>query len=284
MKKVIISCDTTIALTKKEIEKLGIEVIPLNVIADGVEYHDTVDIDSKKLCELMRGKAKISTSTPTIAEIENYFDDIISRKNPDVIIHFTISSNLSSMYSLFTTVCQEKYGDKVIVCDSYSVCNFMANQVRYAKKLADQGASPEEIVKKVSELKDTEKVIFIPESLEFLKRGGRISPTVAAIAGLIGIVPVLTFEHGAVGKKGVTRTAQKAIKQFFEECQSIENYAENYTLELLEFDSKEIVEKTVELAKEYLPGIEINISLISMNVCAHAGPGTIGIGLCKIAK
>ncbi|MGN1296012.1 MAG: DegV family protein, partial [Bacilli bacterium] len=141
MKNVIISCDTTIALTRTEIEKLGIEVIPLNVIADGVEYHDTVDIDSKRLCELMRGKAKISTSTPTIVEIENYFDDIFSRKNPDVIIHFTISSKLSSMFSLFTTVCKEKYGDRVIVCDSYSVCNFMANQVRYAKSLADQGVS-----------------------------------------------------------------------------------------------------------------------------------------------
>jgi hypothetical protein len=92
-------------MSKSKIDELGLNVIPLNTIADGVEYHDTVDIDAEKLCELMRKGAKISTSTPTIGEIEEYFDRLFEESKADVIIHFTISSKLSSMFSLFTTVC-----------------------------------------------------------------------------------------------------------------------------------------------------------------------------------
>ena len=183
-RKIIVSCDTTIAMSKSKIDELGLNVIPLNTIADGVEYHDTVDIDAEKLCELMRNGAKISTSTPTIGEIEEYFDRLFEESKADVIIHFTISSKLSSMFSLFTTVCEERYGDKVKVIDSHSICCFMANQVLYAKQLVEEGLDVNEIIEKVSELKDKESVIFIPESLEYLKRGGRISPAVATIANL----------------------------------------------------------------------------------------------------
>ena len=86
-RKIIVSCDTTIAMSKSKIDELGLNVIPLNTIADGVEYHDTVDIDAEKLCELMRNGAKISTSTPTIGEIEEYFDRLFEETKADVIIH-----------------------------------------------------------------------------------------------------------------------------------------------------------------------------------------------------
>ena len=75
-RNIVVSCDTTIALSNDEIKELNLNVIPLNAIADGVEYHDTVDIDVNKLCALMENGAKVSTSTPTIGEIEAYFDDL----------------------------------------------------------------------------------------------------------------------------------------------------------------------------------------------------------------
>ena len=135
--KIIISCDTTVALSKEDISKLNYNVIPLNAIADGIEYHDTVDIDANRLSQMMRNGAKVSTSTPTIGEIESFFDNIFEKTKADVIIHFTISSKLSSMFSLFTTVCNERYGDKVIVVDSMSICCFIENQVRYATHLVE---------------------------------------------------------------------------------------------------------------------------------------------------
>lgn len=282
-RKIIVSCDTTIAMSKSKIDELGLNVIPLNTIADGVEYHDTVDIDAEKLCELMRNGAKISTSTPTIGEIEEYFDRLFEESKADVIIHFTISSELSSMFSLFTTVCEERYGDKVKVIDSHSICCFMANQVLYAKQLVEEGLDVDEIIEKVSELKDKESVIFIPESLEYLKRGGRISPAVATIANLIGVLPILTFKDGVVGKQGVTRTVKKAFMSNFEEWnKTIPSFKEDYVLVVLSAsDDFEKINKAKEILDIINPGMEIIFRNLSLNVTAHTGPGVIGLGIMK---
>lgn len=282
---IIISCDTTIALSKEEILANNLNVIPLNTIVDGVEYHDTVDINSVKLCELMKQGGKVSTSTPTIGEIEDYFDNLFEKTNADVIIHFTISSKLSSMFSLFTTVCKEKYQDKVVVVDSYSLCQWMANQVIYAKRLAENGCSVDEIISKVKEcLYNTEDAIFIPESLEYLKRGGRISPAVASIANFIGVIPVLTFSDGEVGKKGVTRSMQKAFINTLKEWQDkYQDKINDYQLMILSSGplDEEKKAKAKAVINEFAKGMELIFCNISLNVTAHAGPGTIGLGLVK---
>ena len=283
--KIIISCDTTIALSKEEIAKEGLYVIPLNAIADGVEYHDTVDIDAEKLCELMRNGAKISTSTPTIIEIENYFDDLFAKTNADVVIHFTISSKLSSMFSLFTTVCKEKYGDKVIVVDSLSICCWIKRQVFYARDLVNRGLEPAQIVQKVKEdLCCSEDCVFVPESIEYLKRGGRISAATATFANLVKVVPILTFNNGEVGKKGVTRTMQKAIINAIQEWnEKIEYFNDKYEYVVLSSDSlcQERVDKIVSLIKELDPHATYSVNRLSLNVTAHTGPGTSGLGIIK---
>lgn len=286
--KIIISCDTTIALSKQEILEKGYHVIPLNSIADGVEYHDTVDIDANKFSELMINGAKVSTSTPTIGEIEEYFDNLFKETNADLVIHFTISSKLSSMFSLFTTVCEEKYKDKVIVVDSLSICYYIEQQVEYATKLAAEGYDANTIIEKVkNDLIGTGEIVFVPDSLTYLKRGGRISPAVATIANLIGVLPVLNFKDGAVGKKGTTRTLSKAIISNLKEWQeTIPNLDKDYELLVLATDDSCVdkVEKVVELVKEFAPSMAHKIVKISLNVTAHAGPKTIGIGIAKKIK
>ena len=287
--KIIISCDTTVALRKEYINENNYHVIPLNAIADGVEYHDTVDIDANKLSELMRKGAKISTSTPSIGEIEEFFDKIFEETKADRIIHFTISSDLSSMFSLFTTVCNEKYGDKVIVVDSKSICTYIEQQVKYATYLVENTElSAKEIVAKINEeLTGTGDLVFIPDSLEYLKRGGRISPAVATIANFIGVVPVLTFNNGVVGKKGVTRTAQKAMLNAYREWEeSIANFDTDYELILL-YSDENVMEKANKLLSyihEFVTTREISVSQISLNVIAHTGPGTFGFGYKKKVK
>ena len=287
--KIVVSCDTTVALKKEYIKENNLNVIPLNAIADGVEYHDTVDIDANKLSELMRKGAKISTSTPTIGEIEMYFDEIFERTKADVIVHFTISSKLSSMFSLFTTVCKERYGEKVIVVDSLSICTYIHQQVLYTQHLINTtDLTADEIVKKVNEeLTGIGDLVFIPDSLEYLKRGGRISPAVATIANFIGVVPVLTFNNGVVGKKGVTRTAQKAMLTAFKEWNEyIPNFESDYDLVLMYSDEgvKEKMEKVLAYIKEFVTDREISVSQISLNVIAHTGPGTFGFGYKKKVK
>ncbi len=282
MKKILISCDSTCALPRDEAKKIGLPILPLNVIVDGVEYHDGIDINIDQLNQMMRGGKSIKTSTPTPVEIDNFFDHIFKEEDPDVIIHFTISSKLSSMFNLFTNHCKERYGDKVVIVDSLAVCCYMLNHVLTAKKLAEEGKSVEEILASFQNRVGTEDVTFIPETLTYLKRGGRISPAVATIGNLLGMKPVLGFINGAIEKKTTTRNIKSAIANIYQDYKKKNYDPAKYELGIIVFDTKEsTLEVAKKCAEEICPEFHYAFHNISINVCAHCGPGTIGIGMHK---
>ncbi len=278
MQKIIISCDTTACINQNEAQNLGIYVLPLNVIVDNKEYHDGVDIDNDMLCKMMKGKASIKTSTPSPGEIKTFFDHIIEKENPDKIIHFTISSKLSGMFELFTNFCQMNYEDKVTIIDSLSVCSFMGNLVRYAVKLKNENNDADTIIDLSKKRVGTELVRFVPETMLYLKRGGRVSPAVAMIGNLLGIKPILKLGVNGIEKEGTTRTLKKAYMEILKEYSQVKDL-ENYEIHIVEFDSLPICKEIEKAAKEIMPNMTIKISPLSINVCAHAGPGTFGIGL-----
>jgi DegV family protein with EDD domain len=279
MTKRIVTSDSTCAISRKDAAKIGLPILPLNVIIDGQEFHDGIDIDNDQLAKLMRGGAVVKTSTPTPVEIENFFNAVFAQ-GYDEIIHFTISSKLSSMFDLFTLTCGNLYGDKVKVFDSLSVCSFMGNHVLTAIELVKQGLPTAEVIKTMESRRGTEDIFFLPESLTYLQRGGRISPAVAAIGNLIGLKPVLAFKNGAVEKDGATRNIKKSIEDELRKLKAKKLSKDSHEIHVVVFDTAnstlEIVRKSIE---KNMPDYDVLVTPISINVCAHTGPGTIGIGL-----
>ena len=280
--KIAISADSTCAISQVKSKKLGIFILPLNVIVDGHEYHDDVTINQVELNDMMRKGSKIQTSTPTPYEIESYFDKIFA-EGYDKIIHFTISSKLSSMYSLFTVTCKEKYGNKIEVIDSLGVCSFMGNIVRYAKRLVDEKETLKNILSSVQERINKDEIYFIPESLTFLKNGGRVSPTVALIGNMLGIKPLLKFHDGEISKQGTVRTYKKAFIEMIDIFKQSDINPIEYEFHVVEFDAKSSADELTSLIGKHFPEYEVVQTPISINVCAHCGPGTVGFGYCKKA-
>ena len=278
--KIAISSDSTCSISQAKAKELGIYILPLNVIVDGHEYHDNITINQTQLKDMMRRGSKIQTSTPTPYEIETYFDNIFAQ-GYDKIIHFTISSKLSSMFGLFTVTCKEKYGDKVEVIDSLSVCAFMGNHVRRAKQLIDEGLSVEETVSTVKRFINKDEIYFVPESLTFLKNGGRVSPAVAMIGNMLGIKPLLKFANGEIFKHDTVRTYKKAFKSLLESFKVKGLSPVDYEFYVLNFDADVASDEVASLTKEYFPDFDVTKTIISINVCAHCGPGTVGLGYCK---
>lgn len=278
MLKTIVTCDSTIAISPEKAKEYDLRVLPLNVIVDNVEYHDGVDINSIELAKMMRDGGVIKTSTPTPYEIEQFFDKLFE-EGYEKIVHFTISSKLSSMFDLFTNTCQNKYGDKVVIVDSLSVMSFMLTSVLTAKKLIEKDNMPIDealdIVKK--NINDFE-IVFIPESLTYLKRGGRISPAVAFFGNLIGLKPVLGFEDGAITKIGTTRNVKVTLKETAIRYAEMKKDPEIYKIAIAAVDTNPaLIEFIEKIVKEYLPEYEYSIDGFSVNVEAHAGPGTIAL-------
>ena len=272
--KVLVSADTSCLVSVDVLNKNGISTFPLNVIVDGEEFLDGVTINQEQLKVAMRSNKTIKTSTPPLGQVIEYFEKLLN-SGYDHVIHFTISSKLSSMYNLFSNVAKENFEGKVTVIDSYALSAAMLNNVLYAKEEAEKGTSIEEICKAVEERKHNSFLIFIPENLNALKNGGRISPAIAAIGNVIGLKPILALTEGELTKVSMTTVVKKA---FIEQITKIKDVysPEKYDCTLVGFDPKEVV---FEGVYSFLKTIEedINTVVIPINVCAHCGPGTIGL-------
>jgi DegV family protein with EDD domain len=276
--RVLVSTDTSCLVRQGQLKDTEISVFPLNVIIDGEEFLDGVTINQDQLRDAMRSGKNIKTSTPPLGTIIEYFEGLFE-KGYDHVIHFTISSKLSSMYDLFCNVAEQNFKGKVTVIDGYGVSTIQLWKVLYAYEQTKKGTPVEEIVSFIEEKKTDNYVVFVPENLQALKNGGRISPAVALIGNTIGIKPVIKLEDGALEKDSMTRRTRKT---FIEQIDLLKGKytTDLYDYTLLSFDAKEEeVQYILAHAEEALGKEAVARGIIPINVCAHCGPGTIGLAV-----
>ncbi len=278
--KTLISTDTSCLVNYEVLKKYDISVFALNVIVDGQEYLDGITIDQDTLRDAMRSGKNIKTSTPPLGEIIEYFENLFA-KGYDRIIHFTISSKLSSMFDLFTNVAKQHFEGKLFVVDSYAISSIMLSQVFLAYDMAKQDAPTEQILQKLLDRKMDSHVLFVPENLTALKNGGRISPAIALIGNVLGIKPVIVLKDGALEKEGTTKHVRRTFVESFDVFK--EKYpVSEYDYNLVNFDAKpEVVEYIKNAVEEKLGKESFITGVVPINVCAHCGPGTIGVMISR---
>ena len=275
--RVLISTDSSCLVKQDVFDDYEINVFPLNVIVDGEEFLDGVSINQEQLHADMRAKKAIKTSTPPLGDVIEYFEYLLNQ-GYDHIIHFTISSKLSSMNDLFNKVAEQNFKGKVTVIDAYAVSALMLAEVFLAYDEVQKGTPVEEIVKKVEEYKAKDKsIFFIPENLNALKNGGRISPAIALIGNSIGIKPVIILDDGELKKSDMVRNVKRTVTEKIES--SLKDYSiDNFDYTIVSFYPEERVFDYVKsFATENIPEEKIIYGSIPINVCAHCGPGTIGV-------
>ncbi len=274
--KVAISTDTSSTINLELAKKLGIYVFPLNVIINGEEFLDGVSINPTKLSEEMRANKVIKTSTPPPADVIKYFEEIFN-EGYDKIIHFTISSKLSSMNTLFNNISNDNFDGKVVVIDAYNLSMVMLSHVLVAYDEIQKGTEVELIKKKIESRKGLDEVIFVPENLTALKNGGRISPAIAALGNMIGLKPVLTLKDGSLDKDSMTRNVKKAFSDNINRIAQ-EKSIEEYDYVIVSFEgNEELVNYIVKEINKHYPDYKVHVEPVAINICAHCGPGTVGL-------
>lgn len=274
--KVLISADSSCLIKNQAFTNYNIKIFPLNVIIDGKEYLDGVTINQEMLSSCMRANKNIKTSTPPLGEVIDYFENIFN-EGYDYVIHFTISSKLSSMFNLFTNVAKQHFDGKVTVIDSYSLSAAMLNNVLYAYEEVEKGTSIDDIVNAIEERKKHMDFFFVPENLTALKNGGRISPAVALIGNAIGIKPVIALKDGELIKEEMTR---KTKKTFVDRAIAlIQRFpVADYDYTVISFDvAAEKLDRIMNALNEVVDKSIIINAIIPINAAAHSGPGTIGL-------
>lgn len=189
----------------------NIAFVPLKTNLGGVEYRDGIDILPDVFFEkLEQNKELAHTSQVNASDFSEVFEQVVAGGDEAVVI--TISSGLSGTCQS-AVVASEGYEGKVFVVDSLSATAGEQVLLYHALKLRDMGKTAREIYEELCTIRKSFRLLVCLETLEYLKRGGRISKTSALIGGIIGIKPILTLnEKGTLESVGKARGTKASYK------------------------------------------------------------------------
>jgi len=287
MSKVAVMTDSNSGITQKEAKELGVFVLPMPFTINGDEYFEDINLTQDEFYEFLMAGAEVFTSQPAVGDVTKYFDEIL--KEYDEIVHIPMSSGLSGSCQTALMLAQdEDYKDKVYVVDSQRISVTQRIDVLTALKLAKEGKSAKEIHDILMEHKMEATIYITVNTLEYLKKGGRVTPAAAALGGLLKIKPILTIQGEKLDSFEKTRTMAKAskimldaaIKDINERIDPQGKGDNCYIMVAYTYD-KESGENYVKMINEVFPHHNIICDPLSLSVSCHIGPNALAIAVCK---
>lgn len=256
-----------------------IQVLPLKTIIEGVEYRDGIDLTSddffKKLVE-MEGLPTTSAIAP--GAYSEAFGEALSAG--DEVVCITLSSKLSACHQSALIAAEEFVGAPIHVVDSLNVTLGEQLLVQHAVALRDRGLGAAAIANDLEKAKKRIRLVALVGTLEYLKRGGRVSSAVAVVGGLLNIKPVIAVEDGEVVVLGQARGSKNGRNLLVEQarkCGGI-SYVEPYMVAYSGL-SDDLLNKYLRDSASHFP-IEVDnipVCHIGSTIGTHVGPGAVAV-------
>lgn len=269
--------DSTAYLSADLVEAHGIGVVPLHVVVGGSERREGVDIGASEVAEALRNFRPVSTSRPAPQAFLDLYRDLAD-KGADSIVSVHISADMSSTLGSAQLAARQS-PVPVTVIDSRVMGMAMGYAVLAGAALAARGALAEEVAAAVTARCSRTTVVFYVDTLEHLRRGGRIGRANALLGSALAIKPILGLEDGAIVPLERVRTSSRAIARL-EELAVEAAGSQSVDVAVHHLDSAERAEKLAERLQSRIEGIEdFMIVELGAVVGAHVGPGTLAIAV-----
>ena len=282
-KEYVIMTDSSCDLSQELADQLGLEVLPLEVMADGKNYRNWLDgreIGFKAFYKLAREGKELKTSAVNTAAFEEKMEELL--KEDRDILYKGFSTGLSTTYNSGEAAARElreKYPDrKIYTVDTLAASLGQGMITYYAAKKKEAGATIEE----VRDFVENEKLHmchwFTVDDLNYLKRGGRISAATAAVGTMLSIKPVMHMDNeGHLVAVGKARGRKAALCQLLDTMGELGEGLEGQTTFICHSDCMDDAQYVASQMKERFGVAQVNINWIGPVIGAHTGPGTIGI-------
>jgi DegV family protein with EDD domain len=255
-----------------------VKIVPLSIRFGDREFIDGVTIDSRKFYEMLVESDELpTTSQANPAVFEEAFAQAVAEGHEVVCI--TCSSKLSGTYQS-AVIAAEEFPRRVFVVDSRTIALGSAILTEYALQLQDRGLSAEEIARKLRLKREKVRLIAMLDTLEYLKKGGRVSKTVAFAGGLLNIKPVVSIEDGEIRMLGKARGSRQGNNLLVQEIQKAGGVDFGKPL-LLGYTGL-----SDALLRKYIADSEalwqnnaqaLRVSVVGSVVGTHAGPGAVAV-------
>ena len=270
--------DSTSYIPKELLEKYDISVVSLNVIFNGESYRE-IELNNIEFYKKMDELGEIPTSSqPSMDDLLKIFRENIS--NGYDIVGIFLSSKMSGTYSSAHIVKEIVLGEfpngKIEIIDSETNCMQMGYEVLQAARAAKAGKEIEEVVREAIKVRENSRFLFVPETLKYLKKGGRIGGAAALFGTILQIRPILTVENGETMVFDKVRTKKKAIDTILKKVMDDINSSRIGEIIVHHINCQD---EGLELAKRIEEKLNIPVSIqdIGPIIGLHVGPGSIGV-------
>lgn len=279
---VAIVTDSTAYLPDSVVAAHSIQVVPLHVIVGGTEFSEGVDITTAEVATALRSFKPVSTSRPSPQSFLDAYEKAAAG-GAEGIVSVHISADMSSTVESAHLAAQQS-PVPVRVVDSRSLGMAMGYAVMSAAELAERGGSLEDVAAQARSRAEASTVVFYVDTLEHLRRGGRIGSASAFLGSALAIKPILGLVDGHIRPLEKVRTSSRALARLEELAVSaVEKAGSAVDIAVHHLDSRSRADDLAARLTERLAGLpddgDVRVVELGAVVGAHVGPGTIAVAV-----
>ncbi len=286
MSKVAVVTDSNSGISQKLAEEMGISVLPMPFTIDGREYFEGISLTQEEFYEYLKKDADIATSQPSPESVLNLWKELL--KEYDEVVHIPMSSGLSGSCQTAIALADD-FGGRVQVVNNHRISITQRRSVEDAVRLAREGKSAGEIRAILEETKLNSSIYITVATLKYLKKGGRITPAVAAIGTMLRLKPVLTIQGERLDSFSKARTMRQARQTMIDAIRNdMEKRfggldAHKVYLDIAHTNNYEEAQDFKAEVEEAFPGYQVGfVDALSLSVSCHIGDGALALAATEI--
>ena len=281
MRKIGIITDTNSGMTASEAAACGVSLMPMPFTVNGRSYVENVNMDYAEFFERLAGGASVATSQPAPEDVTRCWDEAL--ESFDQVIYIPMSSALSGSCQSAMLFAQD-YPDRVFVADNRRISSSQKQSVYDALKWRDEGLDARQILQKLDETALDASIYLTVDDLKYLKKGGRITPSVAAIGTVLNIKPVLQIQGGRLdtykkvrGLHAAQHTMVEAVRKDLET-----RFAGMPMLLRTAYTGDADVGRVWNAqVQARFPEFTVTGDPLPISIACHVGPGVVALGLMR---
>lgn len=282
--KTAVVTDSNSGIFEEEGRRLGVHVVPMPVMIEGQTYYEGRNLTHEAFYQMLSEHKEVSTSQPSPGDVMDVWEDLLLTGYEE-IVYIPMSSGLSNSCQTAKMLAKE-YGGKIHVVDNHRISVTQRHSVQDALSLAEKGYDAKAI-KEILEKAAYESIIYVGvETLEYLKKGGRVTPAGAAMGSLLNIKPLLIIEGERLDAFAKVRGTRNCKRRLLEEMKKRADKFHEGGAEIRVGVAGSFVDSMqdqewMDMASEVFSGEEINYDPLTFSIGCHVGSGAFGMGISK---
>ena len=285
MSRIAIATDSNSGITAQEAQQLGVALLPMPIQIDGQMYLEGIDLFPSEFYARLAQGADVSTSQPSPADTMELWDKLLEEY--DQLVYIPMTSGLSGTAAPAASLaCDDPYEGRVFVADNKRISAPQRQSVLDALALRERGKSGAEIKQRLEEASLHSQIYIMVDTLHYLKKGGRITPTAALLGSALNLKPILQLQAGKLDAYKKVRGMLQAKKTLLEALRH--DLATRFSgMKMAVFSGYSGGDPTLgetwrREVQTAFPDYAVGMISLPLSICCHTGEGAVGVACAKL--